>query len=182
MRRPRRGRKPVGKHLSISATDEAWDVVSRNAARLGLSKARYLVGLVKRDASEEEDRGPSMALTPEEQRELLAALREIRALILEDTRAPAEEASPPAVTGERDIAASAPAGGCRRGGPSGRGGARPLAPAPSAVRGRWSPRSARSSPPPRRCRTSRRTGTTRRTTRSTAMRASGTGGRRRSSA
>ena len=88
MRRPRRGRKPVGKHLSISATDEAWDVVSRNAARLGLSKARYLVGLVKRDASEEEDRGPSMALTPEEQRELLAALREIRALILEDIPGP----------------------------------------------------------------------------------------------
>ena len=108
MRRPRRGRKPVGKHLSISATDEAWDVVSRNAARLGLSKARYLVGLVKRDASEEEDRGPSMALTPVEQRELLAALREIRALILEDTPAPAEEASPPAVTGERDIAAPRP--------------------------------------------------------------------------
>ena len=110
MRRPRRGRKPVGKHLSISATDEAWDVVSRNAARLGLSKARYLVGLVKRDASEEEDRGPSMALTPEEQRELLAALREIRALILEDTPepAPAEEASPPTVTGERDIAAPRP--------------------------------------------------------------------------
>ena len=108
MRRPRRGRKPVGKHLSISATDADWGVVGRNAARLGLSKARYLVGLVKRDASQEEDRGPSMALTPEEQRELLAALREVRALILEDAPEPAiaGDADPPAVTGERDIAAS----------------------------------------------------------------------------
>ena len=108
MRRPRRGRKPVGKHLSISAKDADWGVVGRNAARLGLSKARYLVGLVKRDASQEEDRGPSMALTPEEQRELLAALREVRALILEDAPEPAivGDADPPAVTGERDIAAS----------------------------------------------------------------------------
>ena len=108
MRRPRRGRKPVGKHLSISATDADWEVVGRNAAGLGLTKARYLVGLVKRDGSQEEDRGPSMALTPQEQRELLAALREVRALILEDTREPAPvgDASPPAVTGDRDIAAS----------------------------------------------------------------------------
>ena len=45
MRRPGRGRrrKPVGKHLSISANDADWGVVGRNAARLGLSKARYLV-------------------------------------------------------------------------------------------------------------------------------------------
>ena len=110
MRRPGRGRrrKPVGKHLSISANDADWGVVGRNAARLGLSKARYLVGLVKRDASEEEDRGPYMALAPEEQRELLEAMREVRALILEDTREPAPvgDVSPPAATGERDIAVS----------------------------------------------------------------------------
>ena len=101
MRRPGRGRKrkPVGKHLSISANDADWGVVGRNAARRGLSKARYLVGLVKRDASEEEDRGPYMALAPEEQRELLEAVREVRVLMLEeplepDTAAASREASP----------------------------------------------------------------------------------------
>ena len=78
-----------------------WGVVGRNAERRGLSKARYLVGLVKRDASEEEDRGPYMALAPEEQRELLEAVREVRALMLEeppakepDTAAASREASP----------------------------------------------------------------------------------------
>ena len=113
MRRPGRGRrrKPVGKHLSISANDADWGVVGRNAARLGLSKARYLVGLVKRDASEEEDRGPYMALAPEEQRELLEAMREVRAPMLEepparepDTAAASREASPPPRAGDRAIA------------------------------------------------------------------------------
>ena len=107
MRRPGRGRKrkPVGKHLSISATDADWGVVGRNAERRRLSKARYLVGLVKRDASEEEDRGPYMALAPEEQRELLEAVREVRALMLEESREPdtaaaSREASPPAGAAE----------------------------------------------------------------------------------
>ena len=81
MRRARRGRK-VGKHISISATDADWEIVRRNAKRRGLSIARYLVELVERDASEE-DAGPALALAPEEQREQLEAVREIRALLLE---------------------------------------------------------------------------------------------------
>ncbi len=83
MRRARRGRKAkAGKHLSISATDAEWERVRGNAARRGLSIARYLVGLVARDGSEE-DAGTVLALDAQEQRELLEAMRETRALILE---------------------------------------------------------------------------------------------------
>ena len=81
MRRKRRRRK-VGKHISLSATDADWEIVRRNAKRRGLSIARYLVELVERDASEE-DAGPELALAREEQRELLEAVREVRALMLE---------------------------------------------------------------------------------------------------
>ena len=94
MRRGRRRRK-VGKHISLSATDADWETVRSNATRRGLSIARYLVELVERDASEEdaglrseEDAGlrhecPELALAAEEQRELLEAVREVRALMLE---------------------------------------------------------------------------------------------------
>ena len=78
----RRRRKPVSKHISISATDADWDVVRSNANRRGLSIARYLVELVERDG-EEEDTGPAVALAAEEQREQLEAVREVRALMLE---------------------------------------------------------------------------------------------------
>ena len=86
MRRGRRRRK-VGKHISLSATDADWETVRSNANRRGLSIARYLVELVERDASEE-DAGlrhecPELALAKEEQRELLEAVREVRALMLE---------------------------------------------------------------------------------------------------
>ena len=86
MRRGRRRRK-VGKHISLSATDADWEVVRSNANRRGLSIARYLVELVERDASEV-DAGPrheclELALAKEEQRELLEAVREVRALMLE---------------------------------------------------------------------------------------------------
>ena len=86
MRRGRRRRK-VGKHISLSATDADWETVRSNAKRRGLSIARYLVELVERDASEE-DAGlrhecPELALAKEEQRELLEAVREVRALMLE---------------------------------------------------------------------------------------------------
>ena len=81
MSRKRRRRK-VGKHISLSATDADWEIVRRNATRRGLSIARYLVELVERDASEE-DAGPELALAAEEQRELLEAVREVRALMLE---------------------------------------------------------------------------------------------------
>ena len=81
MRRGRR-RLKVGKHISLSATDADWEIVRRNAKRRGLSIARYLVELVERDASEE-DAGPELTLAAEEQRELLEAVREVRALMLE---------------------------------------------------------------------------------------------------
>ena len=81
MSRKRRRRK-VGKHISLSATDADWEIVRRNAKRRGLSIARYPVELVERDASEE-DAGPALALAAEEQRELLEAVREVRALMLE---------------------------------------------------------------------------------------------------
>ena len=77
----------MGKHISLSATDANWEIVRSNATRRGLSIARYLVELVERDASEE-DAGPrhecpELALAKEEQRELLEAVREVRALMLE---------------------------------------------------------------------------------------------------
>ena len=83
----KRRRRKVGKHISLSATDADWEIVRRNATRRGLSIARYLVELVERDASEE-DAGlrhecPALALAAEEQRELLEAVREVRALMLE---------------------------------------------------------------------------------------------------
>ena len=86
MRRGRRRRK-VGKHISLSATDADWETVRSNAKRRGLSIARYLVELVEREASEE-DAGlrhecPELTLAAEEQRELLEAVREVRALMLE---------------------------------------------------------------------------------------------------
>ena len=86
MSRKRRRRK-VGKHISLSATDADWEIVRSNAKRRGLSIARYLVELVERDASEE-DAGlrhecPALTLAAEEQRELLEAVREVRALMLE---------------------------------------------------------------------------------------------------
>ena len=83
----RRRRKPVSKHISISATDADWEVVRSHANRRGLSIARYLVELVERDGSDE-DTGlrhecPAVALSAEEQREQLESVREIRALMLE---------------------------------------------------------------------------------------------------
>ena len=81
MRRRRRRRK-VGKHISLSATDADWEIVRSNAKRRGLSIARYLVELVERDASEE-GAGLELTLAAEEQRELLEAVREVRALMLE---------------------------------------------------------------------------------------------------
>ena len=85
MRRARRGRK-ASKHLSISAGDAEWETVRRNADRRGLSIARYLVELVERDGPAE-DAGPALALAAEEQRELLEAVREVRALMLEGEEA-----------------------------------------------------------------------------------------------
>ena len=92
MRRGRRRRK-VGKHISLSATDADWETVRSNAKRRGLSIARYLVELVERDASEEgagleltlaaEDAVPLVRTCRSGSRELLEAVREVRALMLE---------------------------------------------------------------------------------------------------
>ncbi|MDE0001124.1 MAG: hypothetical protein OXQ29_00320 [Rhodospirillaceae bacterium] len=95
--RPSKRRARGNRHISLSVRDSEWAVVSRNAAKLGLSKARYLTGLVEREAAGEEDKGPFVALSPEEQRAQLEAVRAIHALLLEDARdpAPAPRASEP---------------------------------------------------------------------------------------
>ncbi len=82
MRRPGRRRKARGSlNLSISATNAEWREAGVKAARLGLSVSRYVKRLVERDLSGGD--GTFTALAPEEQRELLAAVREIRALLRE---------------------------------------------------------------------------------------------------
>ena len=90
VRRRRKARRP-SRHISISATDADWEVVRSNAARRGLSIARYLLELVERDASEEDagfqHKYPALALAKEEQREQLEAVREVRALMLEGEEA-----------------------------------------------------------------------------------------------
>ena len=86
VRRRRKARRP-SRHISISATDAEWEAVRGKAERRGLSIARYLLMLVERDASEEgaglRHEHPALALSKEEQREQLEALREVRALMLE---------------------------------------------------------------------------------------------------
>ena len=97
MRRSRRRRGKPNRHVSLSATDAEWAAVSGNAARRGLSKARYLMGLVERDTSGE-DSAPPMVLAPDDQRALLASVRAIHALLTEDPparEAPMEDADPP---------------------------------------------------------------------------------------
>ncbi len=105
MRRSRRRRGKPNRHVSLSATDAEWTVVSGNAERRGLSKARYLMGLVERDTSGE-DSAPPMVLAPDDQRALLASVRVIHALLTEgparearmedaDTPPPAEVPTPP---------------------------------------------------------------------------------------
>ena len=79
MRQPRRRRKGSRSlHLSISATDEEWEIVRRNAARRRKSIARYLVGLaLGEDSTATDSTGPEIALDPSEQREGLDILRRI---------------------------------------------------------------------------------------------------------
>ena len=87
--RPRRSRrkKPPSKHLTVSATDDEWEMVGSNAARRRLSRARYLVGLAMRDGDQANE-GPPLALDAVQQRELLACHREILALLEGDGDAP----------------------------------------------------------------------------------------------
>ena len=122
MRRARRrGKRKGSGHLSISARDAEWDEVRARADRAGLPIARYVKRLVERDLS---GGGAGFtALAPEEQRELLAAMREIRALLREDAamtmrdgRPAAGVATPPAPkTRERAGSAEPDEGAPRQG-------------------------------------------------------------------
>ena len=92
MRRPRRIRKRRGSdHLSISARNAEWEMVRAKADRAGQSIARYVKSLVERDLGG--DKGFTV-LAPEEQRELLAGVREIRALLREEADAPVDDRKP----------------------------------------------------------------------------------------
>ena len=77
-RRRRRGKQP-SKSLTLSATDAEWAVVRANAERRGLSIPRYVVALVlgRFDAPDE----PALALSGDEQREMLETVRSFRALM-----------------------------------------------------------------------------------------------------
>ena len=78
MKRPRRVRKrKESKHLTISARNAEWEEARAKAVRRGLTIARYVKTLMDRDVSGEEK--TFTALTPEEQRELLEGVRELRA-------------------------------------------------------------------------------------------------------
>ncbi len=85
-RRPRR-KKPPSKHLTVSATDDEWEMVSSQADHRGLSIARYLVGLAARDGAEGNG-GPPLALSTRHQRELLECHREILSLLEGDGDTP----------------------------------------------------------------------------------------------
>lgn len=75
------GRTPTPKHLAIMATDKEWEAVRRNARRRGIPMARYVVDLARRDGGSAPT-GPDMTLSPIEQREILAKVREVRTLLL----------------------------------------------------------------------------------------------------
>ena len=90
MKRPRRVRKLTeSKHLTISARNAEWKEARAKADRRGLSIARYVKTLMDRDVSGGEKTFTSLA--PEEQRELLEGVRELRALLKEEAAAPARD-------------------------------------------------------------------------------------------
>ena len=90
MKRPRRGRKRKGgKHLTISARNAEWEEARAKADRRGLAIARYVRTLMDRDVQGGEK--TFTALMPEEQRELLEGVRELRALLKEEAPAPARD-------------------------------------------------------------------------------------------
>ena len=90
MKRPRRGRRRKGgKHLTISARNAEWEEARAKADRRGLSLSGYVRTLLDRDVSGEEK--TFTALAPEEQRELLEGVRELRALLTEEAAAPARD-------------------------------------------------------------------------------------------
>ncbi len=84
--RRRRGRQPRSLHLSLSATDEDWEMVRAAASRRGLPIGRYVVELVRRDPPEPDV--PVLALDAEEQRELLDRVRGLTRLLQGDVDVP----------------------------------------------------------------------------------------------
>ena len=116
MKRPRRRRKRKGsKHLTISARNVEWEEAHARADRRDLSLSRYVKTLLDRDVSGGEK--TFTALTPEEQRELLEGVRELRALralLTEEAAAPArdgETAREPPATPTREEAGRAESSG-----------------------------------------------------------------------
>ena len=116
MKRPRRRRKRKGsKHLTISARNVEWEEAHARADRRELSLSRYVKTLLDRDVSGGEK--TFTALTPEEQRELLEGVRELRALrvlLTEEAAAPArdgETAREPPATPTREEAGRAKSSG-----------------------------------------------------------------------
>ena len=90
MKRPGLVRKrKESKHLTISARNAEWKEARAKADRRGLSIARYVKTLMDRDVSGGEK--TFTALAPEEQRELLEGVRELRALLKEEAAAPARD-------------------------------------------------------------------------------------------
>ena len=84
-----RRKKPRSLHLSLSATDEEWEIVRRNAARRRKSIARYLVGLaLGEDSTAADSTGPEVALDPPEQREGLDILRRIDQYVGDEESSP----------------------------------------------------------------------------------------------
>ena len=77
-RRRSRSRQPA-KHLTISANDGEWETIRYFAELKGLSMARYLVDLARRDAAGHND-GPPLVLNDAEQVEILERLRQALAL------------------------------------------------------------------------------------------------------
>ena len=165
MKRPRRGRRRKGgKHLTISARNAEWEEARAKADRRGLSLSGYVRMLLDRDVSGEEK--TFTALAPEEQRELLEGVRELRALralLTEEAAAPArdeetarEPPAPPArveETGREPPARARRRTGVRRRVPirwSRTSPSRARADCRSEGREAWSPRSTSSSPPPSR--------------------------------
>ena len=83
MSRRRRGADSA-KHLSLSATDADWEPVRIQAAGYGLSIARYVIGLVERDAARERA-GPASdtteSLPPDPAESPPAPMETVRALV-----------------------------------------------------------------------------------------------------
>ena len=86
MSRRRRGRaKPPPEAIALSATDADWAVVRSNAERRGLSISRYVVKLVL-DGDEDPPDEPALALSGDEQREMLETVRAFRALMGDEAK------------------------------------------------------------------------------------------------